>query len=60
MGHHQVSLAHLDRQSESLRVMNAVLKNKLRSSIPAKHTLLEMRIKEAVALELRPLNSMCQ
>ncbi|KAM0801452.1 cytochrome P450 [Usnea florida] len=56
LGHHQVPPEHKGPKSESFRVTVGVLKNKLRSKIPAMSDSLKTRIKEAVALELAPLD----
>ena len=39
--------------------MVGVLKNRLRSNVPAMSNAFQMRIREAVALEVDPLNGMC-
>lgn len=39
--------------------MVGVLKNNLRSNVPAMSNAFQMRIREAVALEVAPLNGMC-
>lgn len=39
--------------------MVGVLKNKLRSNVPAMSDAFQMRIREAVALEMAPLSGMC-
>lgn len=58
MGHHQVAPEHKGPKSEAFRVTVGVLKNKLRSNVPAMSNALKMRIKEAVALEMAPLDGM--
>ena len=40
--------------------MVGVLKNKLRSNLPAMSNAFRMRISEAIALEVAPLNRMCE
>lgn len=58
LGHHQVPPEHKGPKSESFRVTVGVLKNKLRSNVPAMSNAFQMRIKEAVALEIPPMNGM--
>ncbi len=50
---------HTGPKSESFRVTVGVLKNKLRSSIPGMSDTLKMRIQEAIALEMAPIDGMC-
>lgn len=59
MGHLQVPPEHKGPKSEAFRVMVGVLKNKLRSNVPAMSDAFQMRIREAVALEMAPLSGMC-
>lgn len=59
LGHFQVPPEHKGPKSEAFRVMVGVLKNKLRSNVPAMSNAFQMRIREAVALEVTPLNGMC-
>ena len=40
--------------------MVGVLKNKLRSNLPAMSNIFRKRIGEAIALEVKPLNGMCE
>jgi hypothetical protein len=54
LGHLQVPPEHKGAKSEAFRVMIGVLKNKLRSNIPAMSSAFQMRIREAVALEVAP------
>ena len=50
LGHHQVPPEHKGPKSESFRVTVGVLKNKLRSNIPAMSNAIQMRIRYAVAM----------
>ena len=59
LGHHQVPPEHKGPKSESFRVTVGVLKNKLRSNIPTMSNAIQMRIKDAVALEVAPSTGMC-
>lgn len=59
LGHHQVPPEHKGPKSESFRVTVGVLKNKLRSNVPAMSNSFQMRIRDAVALEIALLNGMC-
>lgn len=59
LGHLQVPPEQKGPKSEAFRVMVGVLKNKLRSNIPTMNNAFQMRISEAVALEVEPLNGMC-
>ena len=59
LGHHQVPPEHNGPKSEAFRVMVGVLRNRLRSKIPAMSNAFQMRIMEAVALEMMPLNRRC-
>ncbi len=59
LGHLQVPPEHKGPKSEAFRVMIGVLKNKLQLNVPTMSNAFQMRIKEAVALEVVPLNSMC-
>ncbi|RDL35845.1 uncharacterized protein BP5553_06457 [Venustampulla echinocandica] len=54
LGHHQVPRDNKGPKSEAFRVMVGVIKNKLRSNVPAMSDSLQMRIKEAIALEVAP------
>lgn len=56
LGHHQVPPEHKGPKSESFRVTVGVLKNKLRSNVPAMSNSFQMRIRDAVALEIALLN----
>ena len=56
LGHLQVPPEHNGPKSEAFRVTVGVLKNKLRSNIPAMSNAFQMRIMEAVALEMTPLD----
>ncbi|KAL9638274.1 MAG: hypothetical protein Q9164_001656 [Protoblastenia rupestris] len=58
LGHLQVPPEHKGPQSEAFRVVVGVTKNKLRSNIRAMSNALQKRIREAVALEVVPLNGM--
>ena len=58
LGHLQVPPEHNGPKSESFRVTVGVLKNKLRSNIPAMSRAFQMRIKDSMALELAPLDGM--
>lgn len=55
LGHHQVAPEHKGPKSEAFRVTVGVLKNKLRSNIPGMSSTLKMRIQEAIAIEMAPL-----
>jgi hypothetical protein len=59
LGHLQVPPEHKGPKSEAFRVMVGVLKNKLRSNVPAMSSAFQLRIREAVALEVAPPNGMC-
>ena len=59
LGHHQVPPEHKGPKSESFRVTVGVLKNKLRSNIPAMSSAIQRRIREAVAMEVEPPKGMC-
>lgn len=59
LGHLQVPPEHKGPKSEAFRVVVGVLKNKLRSNVPGMSKAFQMRIREAVALEVAPLNGMC-
>ena len=59
LGHLQVPPEHKGPKSEAFRVMIGVLKNRLRSNVPAMSNAFQMRIKEAVALEVEPHPGMC-
>ena len=59
LGHLQVPPEHKGPKSESFRVTVGVLKNKLRSNIPAMSKAFQMRIKEAVALEVATVDGRC-
>ena len=58
LGHLQVPPEHKGPKSEAFRVMVGVLKNRLRSNVPAMSNTFQMRIREAVALEVAPLDGM--
>ena len=58
LGHHQVPPEHKGPKSESFRVTVGVLKSKLRAKIPGMSNALQLRVKESVALEMAPENSM--
>lgn len=49
---------HKGPKSEAFRVMVGVLKNNLRSNLPTMSNAFRNRIREAIALEATPLNSM--
>ena len=59
LGHLQVPPEHKGPKSEAFRVMVGVLKNKLRSNVPAMSSAFQTRIREAIALEVAPLKGMC-
>ena len=59
MGHLQVPPEHKGPKSEAFHVMIGVLKNKLQSNVPTMSDAFQMRIREAVALEVSPPSSMC-
>lgn len=59
LGHLQVPPEHKGPKSESFRVTVGVLKNKLRSNLPAMSNAIQMRIRDAVALEVAPLTGTC-
>ena len=59
LGHHQVPPEHKGPKSEAFRVTVGVLKNKLRLNVPAMSNAFQMRIREAVALEVAPVDGMC-
>lgn len=59
LGHLQVPPEHKGPKSEAFRVMIGVLKNKLRSNVPAMSNMFQKRIIEAVASEVIPSNGMC-
>ncbi|KAL9609612.1 MAG: hypothetical protein Q9167_005636 [Letrouitia subvulpina] len=56
LGHLQVPPEHKGPKSEAFRVMVGVLKNRLRSSIPAMSDAFHARVREAVALEMASSN----
>lgn len=58
LGHLRVPPEHKGPKSEAFRVMLGVLKNKLRSNLPSMSNAFRMRISEAIALEVAPLNGM--
>ena len=59
LGHLQVPPERKGPKSESFRVVVGVLKNKLRSNVPTMNNAFQMRVREAVALEVKPSNGMC-
>ncbi|MCJ1400968.1 hypothetical protein MMC11_004179 [Xylographa trunciseda] len=60
LGHLQVPPEHKGPKSEAFRVMIGVLKNKLRSNVPSMSSAFQIRIEEAVALEVANLNDKCE
>lgn len=54
MGHLQVPHETQGPNSEPFRVNVGVLKNKLRSKVPAMNMALKARVRDAVALEVAP------
>lgn len=60
LGYHQVPPEHKGPKSESFRVTVGVLKSKLRSKIPEMSDAIQKRVREAVALEMAPLNGVCR
>ena len=59
LGHLQVPPEHKGLKSEAFRVTVGVLKNKLRSNVPAMSNAFQMRIREAIASEVAPVDGMC-
>lgn len=60
LAHLQVPPEHKGPKSEAFRVMVGVLKNKLRSELPAMCDTFRVRIREAIALEVFPSKGMCE
>lgn len=59
LGHFQVPPEHKGPKSEAFRVMIGGLKNKLRSNVPAMGSAFQNRIAQAIAMEVAPLDGMC-
>lgn len=58
LGYLQVPPEHKGPKSEAFRVMIGVLKNKLRSNIPAMGSAFRARVAQAIAMEVAPLDGM--
>ena len=56
MGHHQVSTERKGPKSEPFLVPTQVMKNQLRSNVPALSSALQNRVTEAMAMEVAPRN----